>query len=88
MITLDPIKFHAALDDIFGFVGFEAEPAPKTSSVQAARNALRAKGWTQAAAAQVLGVTPIHLCYVLNGRRESRRVLTAIQHLPTNPDPA
>lgn len=57
-------------------------------AVQAARNALRAKGWTQAAAAAVLGITPIHLCYVLNGRRESRRVLSAIQHLPTNPDPA
>ena len=57
-------------------------------AVQAARNALRSKGWTQAAAAQVLGITPIHLCYVLNGRRESRRVLTAIAHLPANPNPA
>jgi len=57
-------------------------------AVQAARNALRSKGWTQAAAAAVLGVTPIHLCYVLNGRRESRRVLTAIAQLPPNLDPA
>ena len=60
----------------------------RNAAVQAARNALRAKGWTQAAAAKVLGVTPIHLCYVLNGRRESRRVLTAIQALPANPNPA
>jgi hypothetical protein len=60
----------------------------RPAAVQAARNSLRAKGWTQAAAAQVLGVTPIHLCYVLNGRRESRRVLTAISQLPTNPSPA
>lgn len=60
----------------------------RTADVQAARNTLRAKGWTQAAAASVLGITPIHLCYVLNGRRESRRVLNAIQQLPANPNPA
>lgn len=88
MITLDHLAFHAALDVRFGFVGYEQEAKPKPPSVQAARNALRAKGWTQAAAAQELGITPIHLCYVLNGRRESRRVLTAIQALPANPNPA
>jgi transcriptional regulator with XRE-family HTH domain len=57
-------------------------------SVQAARNALRRKGWTQAEAAKVLGVTPIHLNYVLNARRESRRILMAIEILPENPSPA
>lgn len=60
----------------------------RPSSVQAARNALRRKGWTQVQAAKVLGVTPIHLSYVLNGRRESRRILNAIEHLPENPTPA
>lgn len=56
--------------------------------IQAARNALRRKGWTQAEVANLLGITRIHLCYVLNGRRESRRVLAAIQDLPDNPNPA
>lgn len=56
--------------------------------IQAARNHLRRKGWTQAAVAKQLGITPIHLCYVLNGRRESRRVLHAIAELPDNPNPA
>jgi hypothetical protein len=36
----------------------------------------------------VLGVTPIHLNYVLNARRESRRILMAIEILPENPSPA
>jgi transcriptional regulator with XRE-family HTH domain len=56
--------------------------------VQAARNALRRKGWTQAGAAMALGVTPIHLNYVLNARRQSRRILKAISSLPENPTPA
>jgi len=28
MLTLDPTAFHAALDRRFGFVGFDAPPAP------------------------------------------------------------
>jgi transcriptional regulator with XRE-family HTH domain len=56
--------------------------------IQAARNALRRKGWTQKAAAARLGISNVHLCYVLTGRRTSRRVLTAIAALPENPDPA
>jgi len=83
MITLDPNELETAFRRVIG----RLTPS-KAPSVQAARNALRSKGWTQAAAAQVLGITPIHLCYVLNGRRESRRVLNAIAHLPQNPDPA
>ena len=65
-----------------------ATSTKKPASVQAARNALRRKGWTQAAAAEALGVTPIHLNYVLNARRESRRILSAIDALPENPTPA
>ena len=57
-------------------------------TVQAARNDLRRKGWTQVQAAGVLGVTPVHLSYVLNGRRVSRRILEKIQNLPENPTPA
>lgn len=56
--------------------------------VQAARNTLRRKGWTQSAAAKLLGVSPEHLCYVLNGRRQSLRILHAIDRLPENPNPA
>lgn len=56
--------------------------------VQDARNTLRAKGWSQASAAAVLGVSSIHLCYVLNARRESRRLLNGIANLPPNPKPA
>lgn len=57
-------------------------------AVQEARNTLRRKGWKQADVARRLGVTPVHLSYVLNGRRESQRILTAISHLPNNPNPA
>ena len=60
----------------------------RSPAVQTARNTLRSKGWTQAAAANLLGVSAIHLCYVLNGRRDSRRLLDAIRRLPSNPDPA
>lgn len=56
--------------------------------VQAARNTLRRKGWSQVQAAKALGVTPIHLSYVLNGRRESRRILREIALLPENLAPA
>jgi hypothetical protein len=56
--------------------------------IQAARNDLRRKGWSQAAAADRLGVSAIHLCYVLNGHRISRRLLNAIHHLPENSEPA
>lgn len=57
-------------------------------AVQAARNTLRRKGWTQVQAAKVLGVTPIHLSYVLNARRESKRILREIALLPDNLTPA
>lgn len=60
----------------------------RPAHVQAARNLLRRKGWTQVEAAKALGVTPIHLSYVLNARRESRRIINAIHDLPENPSPA
>ena len=56
--------------------------------IQAARKALRVKGWSQAQVAERLGISRIHVCYVLNGRRESRRVINAINHLPENLNPA
>jgi ribosome-binding protein aMBF1 (putative translation factor) len=60
----------------------------QSAAVQSARNTLRRKGWSQADLAKRLGISPIHLCYVLNGRRKSRSILTAIKDLPDNPTPA
>ena len=57
-------------------------------AVQAARDHLRRKGWSRREAAERLGVTPEHLSYVLNGHRESRRILEAIKDFPENPTPA
>ena len=56
--------------------------------VQIARNALRAKGWTQVEAANQLGVSKVHLCYVLTARRISASLLRRISKLPNNPNPA
>jgi len=60
----------------------------RSPDIQAARNALRRKGWTQAAAAQHLGISAVHMCYVLTGRRVSRRLLSQIHALPECPNPA
>ena len=60
----------------------------RSPQVQAARDHLRRKGWTQAEAARRLGVSTVHLCYVLTDRRISSRLLQAIHNLPENPDPA
>lgn len=60
----------------------------KRQPVQFALEMLHRKGWTQAQVAKVLGVSASHLCHVLNGRRKSRRILHAIDHLPDNPKPA
>lgn len=43
---------------------------------------IKQRGWSQQAAAQQLGVTFEHLNRVLNGHRESRRLLESIQRLP------
>jgi hypothetical protein len=74
MTTLDPIAFHAGLDAIFGFVGYEPERPP---SVQAARNTPhQSKGRLvrfpgASLAAQELGVSRGHLHRVLTGERKS-----------------
>jgi hypothetical protein len=51
------------------------------SQTQAKRR-LKDRGWTNRSAAAVLGCTYQHLSCVLNGHRESRRVLEAIEGLP------
>ena len=65
-----------------------ATTTKRSPEVQAARNHLRRPGWSQAEAARHLGVSTVHLCYVLTDRRISKRLLTAIRHLPENPIPA
>jgi transcriptional regulator with XRE-family HTH domain len=57
----------------------------RSPEIQAARNTLRGRGWTIASVARHLGITREHLSLVLNGRRQSRRILSAIQELPENP---
>lgn len=43
---------------------------------------LQAKGWTQSAAAEELGVRFEHVNRVLNGHRESRSLLRRLEELP------
>jgi len=60
----------------------------RAPELQAARNHLRRSGWTQAEAARELGVSTVHLCYVLTDRRISKRLLRDIHALKENPVPA
>ena len=53
-----------------------------------AKTALRQSGWTHRATAVFLGVSFEHLNRVLNGHRESRRLLAAIACLPPRQDKA
>jgi hypothetical protein len=46
------------------------------------KHLLAQKGWSYRAACRELGYTLTHLDSVLNGRRESRRLLAAIEALP------
>lgn len=51
------------------------------STVLAARNSLKTKGWSYRRAAKPLGVHYSHLCLVLTGKRSSRRLLGKISAL-------
>lgn len=57
------------------------------ADVQAARNALRIKGWTQKQAAELLGVSYVHLNYVVTNLRTSAKLIRRIHQLPENPNP-
>lgn len=72
MTSFDPIAFHSALDSIFGFVGFEAEPETSTPH-QSKGRLVRFPGSSIAAAE--LGVTRQHLHRVLIGERQSNTLL-------------
>lgn len=49
---------------------------------QQAKDKLKTLGWSYRTVAPVLGVRHEHLSHVLNGHRESRRILRAIGELP------
>lgn len=55
---------------------------PRHTQREAVKSRLEAKGWTQTAAAKELGVRVEHVNRVLNGARESRRVLRDLEALP------
>lgn len=54
-------------------------------SCQSAKARLKELGWSYRRVAPLLGVRFEHLCLVLNGHRESRRLLAAIEALPPAP---
>jgi hypothetical protein len=58
-----------------------------TKEVIDARRHLAVNGWQQVDAAAALGVTPVHLNYVLRDRRPSARLLVAILDLGASPNP-
>jgi hypothetical protein len=60
----------------------------KMLSRQQAKRHLKILGWSYRTAAPVLHVTYPHLAKVLNGQRESRRLLTAIKQLPRREMPS
>lgn len=49
---------------------------------EAVKKRMRAKGWSDRTAAKVLGCTPVHLSYVLNGHRQSASLLARVEELP------
>ncbi len=55
---------------------------------EAAKEKLKSKGWSHRTAARELGVSFEHLNRVLNGHRESRRLLAQVAKLPKRPTTA
>jgi lambda repressor-like predicted transcriptional regulator len=51
--------------------------------VAAARKHFHGMGWSYRSAAPHLGVSYQHLCQVLTGDRQSRRLIAAVLQLPT-----
>lgn len=67
---------------------FSPTPSAKlTPQVAKARKHFYAAGWSYRSAATVLGVSYQHLCHVLRGDRQSRRLIQAVLSLP-NRNPA
>jgi lambda repressor-like predicted transcriptional regulator len=65
-----------------GNAEIEGAELPAKEELEQAKALLKARGWSYRAAARALGCAYQHLSYVLNGHRESRRLLSAIAKLP------
>jgi len=71
-----------------GLIGFRAASAlvPRDGyGVNQAKAILKARGWTYRTAGPHLGVSHPHLSEVLNGHRQSKRLLAAIATIPIAP---
>ncbi len=51
------------------------------------RRLLKSRGWSYRRAGAYLGISYPHICLVLQGKRESKRLLRAIAALPDSPEP-
>lgn len=59
-----------------------SKPVNTCANLAVTKQRLAAKGWSNRTAAAHLGCTPTHLSYVLNGHRQSRSLIAAIEALP------
>jgi len=59
----------------------------KKTDLLKAKRTLRARGWSYRRAAEFLGCSYPHVSYVLNGQRQSRRLLARIAAMPESPVP-
>jgi hypothetical protein len=57
------------------------------SEADKAKEMLRAKGWSNRRACQFLGISLNHISCVLNGHRQSRRLLIQISKMPISSEP-
>ena len=55
------------------------EVSASRAEIRAAKAILKARGWTYRTAGPALGVSHPHLSQVLNGHRQSRRLIAAIE---------
>lgn len=65
----------------------DAKVSTKMNANEAKRYLIR-KGWSYRSAAKHMGICYQHLSDVLNGRRQSRRLLAAIATLPNRKNEA
>lgn len=61
---------------------------PRHTKREAIKKRLKAKGWTQPDAAHELGVRYEHVNRVLNGHRDSERLLRDLEALPNRKEAA
>lgn len=76
------------IDAAGGFTNKSALMTRQCSPTDRAKETLARKGYSQRQAAPLLDVSPEHLNRVLNGHRESARLLAAIEELPERKEAA